>query len=259
MWHYQACGHGRPLILLHGIGMSHAAWRPVLPALAQVRHVIAFDAPGFGLTPPLSDGMLPTASNLASDLIESLSSLGLDMPVDIAGNSMGGTMALEVAKRGRARSVVAISPAGLWQRGISPNVRYVFQGLRSIVRMMPAIARAALRHEAMRELLLSTPLSPGSGTMPEEDAIRVLEDLINARAFETTFSSFEAFSGGQDIRIPLTIAFGQADRILPPAAQRRELLPVHTRWLSPEAWGHVPMWVDPEGVSRLILQGTSQA
>ena len=73
MWHYTETGKGRPLVLLHGIGMSHAAWAAVTPYLSSTRRVIAFDTAGFGLTPPLPDGVLPTVSNLVDGLCESIS------------------------------------------------------------------------------------------------------------------------------------------------------------------------------------------
>jgi pimeloyl-ACP methyl ester carboxylesterase len=63
-WHYQQQGTGRPLILLHGIGMSHSAWRPVMPLLAKHRQVIAFDLPGFGRSAVLADGTIPNAHNI---------------------------------------------------------------------------------------------------------------------------------------------------------------------------------------------------
>jgi pimeloyl-ACP methyl ester carboxylesterase len=110
MWHYTETGSGRPLILLHGIGMSHTAWNAVTPFLRTARHVIAFDIAGFGCTPPLPRGTLPTIPNLVGHLERSIHEVGITVPVDIAGNSLDGTMALEAARRGIARSVVAISP-----------------------------------------------------------------------------------------------------------------------------------------------------
>ena len=103
-----------PCVLLHGIGMSHAAWRAVTPHLSSTRRVIAFDIAGFGSTPALPGGTRPTIANLVEALGASLCELQLELPVDIAGNSLGGTMGLEAARRGIARSVVAISPPCLW-------------------------------------------------------------------------------------------------------------------------------------------------
>ena len=119
VWHYNEAGSGRPLVLLHGIGMSHTAWSAVTPYLRSTRRVIAFDTAGFGST-PLPAGTPPTVHNLVDGLDRSLLEIGIEVPVDIAGNSLGGAMALKAARRGIARSVVAISPAGLWkERGAS--------------------------------------------------------------------------------------------------------------------------------------------
>src|SRR3954447_7178755 len=98
-WRCWTYGSGPALVLLHGIGMSHVAWRAVIPFL-RARRVIAFDIAGFGLTPALPDGAPPTIENLVSALRDSLISLGITVPVDMAGNSLGATMALEAARRG---------------------------------------------------------------------------------------------------------------------------------------------------------------
>src|SRR3954452_15059287 len=113
VWHYSETGSGPPLILLHGIGMSHTAWSAVTPYLCSARRVVAFDIAGFGETPPLPGGAPPTIRHLVDALEVCLDGMGLTVPVDIVGNSLGGTMALEAARRGLARTVVAISPAGL--------------------------------------------------------------------------------------------------------------------------------------------------
>ena len=89
-WHYHESGTGETLVLLHGIGMSHAAWMPVIPYLAKHRRVIAFDLAGFGQSPALPDGLEPTMENLANVLRENLQRLGIQTPVHLAGNSLGG-------------------------------------------------------------------------------------------------------------------------------------------------------------------------
>jgi pimeloyl-ACP methyl ester carboxylesterase len=99
-WHYTATGSGPPLILLHGIGMSHAAWSAVTPYLCATRHVIAFDTAGFGLTPPLSKGTDPTVANLVDGLERSIHELGIGVPVDVAGNSLGGAMGWKRRREG---------------------------------------------------------------------------------------------------------------------------------------------------------------
>lgn len=255
-WHYCETGNGRPLVLLHGIGMSHAAWKAVVPHLSASRRVIAFDTAGFGRTPALSEGTPPTIANLVDALERSIRDLRIDLPVDVAGNSLGGSMALEVARRGIARSVVAISPAGLWRTRGALHVPYVFGALRFMARHFLHLSKASLRAPWMRELMLAVPLSSGSRRMPASDALRALDDLAASPAFEETFDRTRAPFSARDIAVPVTVVFGERDWILPSGSQWRLALPAHTRWIRQPRWGHVPMWVDPVGVARLILEGT---
>jgi pimeloyl-ACP methyl ester carboxylesterase len=257
MWYYSETGSGRPLILLHGIGMSHVAWNAVTPYLASTRRVIAFDTPGFGLTPPLPGGTLPTVPNLVNGLDRSLREMGLEVPVDVVGNSLGGYMALEAARRGMARSVVAISPSGLWRKGPKRYVEYGLKSLRLVARHFPDGLKAAMRMPMLRELALAVPISVGSRHMPVQDALRAVDDLAGSPVFGQTFDNTREPFSGRDIAVPVTVAFGDHDWILPKDCRRRDTLPAHTKWIDREGWGHVPMWVDPVGVSQLILAGAA--
>jgi pimeloyl-ACP methyl ester carboxylesterase len=256
LWHFRESGSGPPLVLLHGLGMSHAAWNAVIPHLSPTRRVIAFDIAGFGSTPPLPEGIAPTITNLAAALDRSIRELGLEPPIDIAGNSLGGTLALEAAKTGLVRRVVAISPAGLWKVHDSLHVKYVFGGLRLLAVHFPGLMKATLERPWLRELALAVPISVGSRRMPAGDALRAVDDLAGATAFEATFAHTRAPFSGAGISVPVTVAFGACDWILPPRSQHGDGLPDETRWHKPSGWGHVPMWVHPEGVARLILEGT---
>jgi pimeloyl-ACP methyl ester carboxylesterase len=258
LWHYSETGLGRPLILLHGIGMSHAAWSAVAPHLSATRRVFAFDIAGFGATPPLPGGTVPTIAHLVDGLERSIHGLGIEVPVDIAGNSLGGTIGLEAARRGLARSVVAISPPGLWTATGPAHVKYVFGLMRFLVRRFPEPLKVALRSPLMREMLLSVPVSSGSRRMPEADAVRAVDDLAAASAFDATFEVTRTPFSAREIGIPVTVAFGRRDWLLTKGARCRDGLPPHTRWMTKPGWGHVPMWVDPVGVAALILEGTGE-
>jgi pimeloyl-ACP methyl ester carboxylesterase len=258
MWHYSETGSGRPVVLLHGIGMSHAVWSPVMPYLSPTRRVIAFDIAGFGRTPPLPGGTPPTIPHLVEGLARSLRQLGVETPVDVAGNSLGGYIALEAATHGIARSVVAISPAGLWRQDHPPHVRYIFGALRFMARRFPTLSRAIVRRPWPRELLLAVPLTPGSRRMPAGDALRALDDLAASPAFDATFDETRTPFSGDGIAVPVTVAFGDRDWILRRQSRHRDRLPSHTRWLRKREWGHVPMWIDPAGVAQLILEGTRE-
>ena len=255
MWHCVESGSGRPLVLLHGIGMSRVVWRPVMPLLSSARRVIAFDIAGFGPTPPLAEGVTPTVAHLADGLEQSLRDLRLRLPIDIAGNSLGGLIALEAARRGLARTVVAISPPGLWNRPPS-HVHHVFRLLRVLVTRFPNVVRAVVTRPSLRELALAIPISTGTRWMPLADAFQVVEDLADATAFEDTFVHTSPAFSASEITVPVTVAFGTRDWMVTSGSRMRSALPPHVRWLEPRGWGHVPMWTDPAGVAALIMEAT---
>jgi pimeloyl-ACP methyl ester carboxylesterase len=276
-WHYNDVGQGRPLILLHGIGMSHVAWKMVLPNLAKERRVLAFDIAGFGSTPALTD-IQQTPANLVASLAETLSKIDEKSQisetyncVDIVGNSLGGYMALEAAKLGklasfRVNSIVALSPAGLWSERFPFRSEIVLQLMRLGVRFLPRPTHALLRRERTRKLLMAIPVSR---EVPEEDAIELVNIFASAPIFASKAAlkgfreSMKApFRGGKTISksIRVTVAFGKRDLLLPPSARLRHEIPEGENVIWREAqedWAHVPMWDDPEGVARFILEGTA--
>lgn len=276
-WHYNDVGQGRPLILLHGIGMSNVAWKRVVPILAKERRVLAFDIAGFGSTPLLPDIQL-TPANLVAALAETLSRMVEERQiseehncVDIVGNSLGGYMALEAAKLGRlasfhVNSVVALSPAGLWRKRFPFRSEIVLQVTRLGVRLLPRLTYALLRREPTRKLLMAIPVSR---EVPEADAVELINIFASAPMFASNAAlknfreSMKApFSGGKTISksVRVTITFGKRDLLLPPAARLRHEIPEDENVIwreGHERWAHVPMWDDPEGVAKLILEGTT--
>jgi pimeloyl-ACP methyl ester carboxylesterase len=108
-------GSGAPLVLLHALGLSSRAWDPVLPALASRFDVIAVDLPGFGDSAPLYGQAEVPPAKLAESVADLLDDLGVTAP-HLAGNSLGGWVALELAARRPVASITLCSPAGLWRR-----------------------------------------------------------------------------------------------------------------------------------------------
>lgn len=254
MWNKLDIGSGRPLILLHGIGMSHKAWNPIIPILSQSRRVIAFDIAGFDDSPKFDLNLEPTIENLVKALAEQLHEIGINEPVDIVGNSMGGWMALEAARIGLASSVVAISPARLWLKSPA-HVKTIFFSLRYVTKLMPWFSRELMKFGICREIFLAVPVSIGGRKISQEDAINSINDFSKASDFERKFSNAGRFIDGKNIKIPLTIAFGSKDWLLTRKdCQIKQELPKQTKWIEPKGWGHVPMWKDPNGVANLILE-----
>jgi len=69
----------------------------------------------------------------------------------------------------------------------------------------------------------------------------------------------QRFRDGQDIDVPVTVAWGDKERLIPAKARLRDELPAHTNYVTLANCGHSPMWDDPELVSRTILEGTEKA
>src|SRR5258708_4796719 len=105
-------GTGSPLVLLHGLGGTWRVWRAVLPALTARHDVLALTLPGHFGASPLPDSKLPTAAALTDWIEGSLDREGI-ASAHVAGSSLGGWLALELARRGRALGVVALAPIGL--------------------------------------------------------------------------------------------------------------------------------------------------
>lgn len=257
IWNRIERGNGRPLVLLHGIGMSNHVWLPILDKLAFHRRVIAFDLPGFGATPPLAAHLNAGVAILAAELIKVLRQMNIEEPVDLVGNSLGGRVALEVARQGSARSVVAISPPGLWPDYLyPPSMALAFLVARLAPGRFSRVTQRLLQDETIRAHLLAIPVAADGRKLTATEAIRCAEDFAYAPGFWQTARSFTKLIDGKGIDVPCVVAYGKQDKLLPSYARQRSRLPPHTVWLEPEGWGHVPMWDDPEGVARLILEGT---
>ncbi|KND60556.1 Beta-ketoadipate enol-lactone hydrolase [Candidatus Burkholderia verschuerenii] len=92
--HYLEQGSGKPLVLIHGVGMQAEAWYPQIDALSRDFRVIAVDMPGHGKSAPLdAHANLPQFVQWASEFIEALDA----GPVNLAGHSMGSLIAAGVA------------------------------------------------------------------------------------------------------------------------------------------------------------------
>lgn len=164
---YARVGRGEPLLLLHGIGHHRQAWDPVVDLLAADRDVIAVDLPGFGASPALPDGLaydLPTTNTVLGALCEALE---LDRP-HVAGNSLGGLLALELGRARLVRSVTALSPAGFWSPAERRYAFGILLTMRHIARRLPLpLVEQLSRTAAGRTALTSTIYARPARRSPE--------------------------------------------------------------------------------------------
>ena len=239
-------GEGQPLVLVHGIGHTWRGWKPMLPLLDRDFDVLAVDMPGFGRSGPLPEGADPTPEALADAVEGAMDDAGFES-AHLAGNSLGGWVCLELARRGRARTVVAISPAGLATEREGAWGRGILRGMRFLARTAPA-PKALLRNPVGRTLFAGPTLGRPWRADPDE-LIEQTELFAGAPGFEATLPhTMNRQARGLDaIRCPVLVLWGTRDVILLPRQGRRfeRLIPdAELRYLS--GLGHVPMSDDPE-------------
>jgi pimeloyl-ACP methyl ester carboxylesterase len=247
-------GTGEPLVLLHGQGLSRRSWDPVVDLLADYFDVIAVDLPGHGESPRQPTGAGNTPSDLARAVAELLDQLAVSTAY-VAGNSVGGWVALELARLGRARTVTALAPGGLWGRRAPVFVRTTLRQARINARIAHRLAPRAPRSRWVRTLFMLQ-LSGHPSKVSYSLAQQAVQDMANAPGFQETLRATErtGFRDGSDIDVPVTVAFGSRDRVLPPViTRRRSQLPSHTRWIEITGAGHVAMFDDPRSVAALLL------
>ncbi|WP_406002137.1 alpha/beta fold hydrolase [Streptomyces sp. NBC_00829] len=250
-------GRGEPLLLLHGIGHHWQAWEPVMDILAAEREVIAIDLPGFGASPALPEGVsydLTTVGSILGSLCEALE---IDRP-HVAGNSLGGLLALELGREKLVRSVTALSPAGFWSEG---ERRYAFGTLltmRRAAQSMPLpLIKGLSRSAAGRAALVSTIYARPGRRSPEAAVAETLA-LREATGFHQTLAAGRGILFTDDVPdVPVTIGWGARDRLLlrRQGVRAKHAIPA-ARLVRLPGCGHVPMNDDPALVARVILDGS---
>jgi pimeloyl-ACP methyl ester carboxylesterase len=208
--------------------------------------VIAVDLPGFGHSPPLREGDVLTPEALAHAVASLLDDLGVER-AHVAGNSLGGWVALELAKAGRALSVAGLCTAGLWSRPLGPRPG---RGVRRVVRRLLPALRTLLRSARVRRLVLR-----GSVAYPERvppaAAVRLVSSYLTSAGYESANLAMReaVFSGFESIRVPVTLAWGDLDRVV----RRPQQTVPEWRTITLHGCGHIPTWDDPAQVARALL------
>ena len=230
--YYRSFGkdHGRPLLLLHGFGVSGYMWQRCIPYLAQQAQVFVLDLPGHGHSRLSGAWQLRAIAPLLALWIEQM---GI-APVRLVGHSMGGAIAVHLTAFAPdlVERLVLVNAAGIPLETTIPTL--CVRSVRSI-------------------------LQPGGGRYP----LRLLGDVLKPRprlfwqaAQELVRSDFRAELASIDV--PTLILWGERDVLLPPALgqQLRNALP-HATFISLPNCGHRPPLSQPELFSRLVLEWLS--
>jgi pimeloyl-ACP methyl ester carboxylesterase len=255
---YERIGSGPPLVLLHGVGHRRQAWYPVIGRLAQHRELFLVDLPGHGESHPLASDGRYVLDVLRDDLVDFLDAHGLDRP-HMAGNSLGGRMALEAGVLGLARSVTALAPAGFWRSAAAFGyTRRLFRTVEALGQRLEPRAPRLVQSTAGRAVMFGW-ITAHPGQLDAERALGDFRGFSRAQpALHALLPAATPFTGRLAADIPVTIAWGSRDFVLPRYQARvaKAVLP-QANHLTLPGCGHVPMSDNPELVADVLLRGST--
>jgi pimeloyl-ACP methyl ester carboxylesterase len=253
---YTRSGAGAPLVLLHGIGSSRHAWDPIVPALAGQFDLLAADLPGFGDSAPLPPETEPGPAALATAVAGLLDDLGITAP-HVAGNSLGGWVALELARIRPVASLTLLSPAGLW-RTVPLYNRVSLRATRWLSQHAAGPLGRLVNYRLGRALVLGQThgrpfrVSPGYARM-------AIAAMGTCPGFDATMkASATGYRSGPPIDAPVTLAFGSRDHLLRRRSRQLGELPPGIRLAALPHCGHVPMADDPAAIAALITASAAR-
>ena len=254
-------GAGSPMVLLHGFSDTWRTWELVLPALERRHDVLAPTLLGHAGGPPV--GEEPNIERIAEAIERSMDEAGFET-AHLVGNSLGGYVALQLAARGRARSVVAFAPAGGWLEGDGSfgetldRQAATIEALRVMAPQAPALlATLDGRRRATASITVNF----------EHIRVELIAHLMLGAACSTAALPLieHAHRNGwriepERIACPVRVVWGTEDRLLPwPAAAARfrgEWLP-HADWIELDEVGHCPQLDVPVEAAELIAGFTA--
>ncbi len=251
-------GSGDPLLLLHGMGSSRRDFAAVVPPLRAHFDVLNADLPGVGRSPHLE--RRPTVSAVTDAVERTLDEEGVGR-VHVLGNSLGARVALELAVRNRALSVVAIAPSGLnvpqerVVQGIGMGTARV--ALRTADPLIAPLSRSAVGRAALLAPLKARPWSTS-----REETIGAREGFSESRDFWRTLLwslMLDVPRGLDRIDCPVTLVQGVADWVASGQTVRYLPLIPGARFHPLLMAGHAPQSDRPAAIARLVLETARRA
>jgi len=249
-----------PLVLIHGLGSAATAFKPIIPALAQSFRVITVDLPGHGQS-AYSKGQAMDPKSLGRAVFESVEREYGIKKFHVAGNSLGGWIALEMAadQPQRIDSLTGLAPAGLW---LKPAAEREMKEARSyyVARLFRPFIRIGLNSKLLRWIGFAT-VSPGWRNLNYETCYEAAHAMLNCPGYFPAWDGMlsRRFDAQVSPTVAVTILFGDTDNTLPfPISQERSLAPAHSSWMVIDNCGHAPMWDYPQLIAKIIKETTER-
>ena len=252
-------GSGEPMLLLHPFMMSQSVWKTVAPLIAETGRyeVLAPTMPGHN--GGIKGRLFLDTAELADDMERRLDALGWDT-AHIVGNSLGGWVAFELERRGRARTLTAIAPAGGWHWYTPAKFEIVFKFVAGLPVWLiaKALGLRALRLPFARQVAY-VPISATPQGLSDADLRDIIDDVSHCPAYYQLLVKSLMLPGLQelaDARTPTHLVICEKDRVLPTPRFTRHFtnhLPENTLVTTLDGVGHIPMFEAPGRIADLIV------
>jgi pimeloyl-ACP methyl ester carboxylesterase len=252
-------GSGEPVLLLHPFLLSQAVWEDVAQQLADTGHyeVFAPTMAGHNGGPPAGTWFLSSAV-LADHVERQMDELGWKT-AHIVGNSLGGWVAFELERRGRARSVTGIAPGGGWTRWSPVKFEVIAKFILGIPLLLLAwlFGRRVLRLPFSR-YLATYAISGSPEGVSDQQLHSIIDDVAHCPAYFQLLVKAAQMPGLRELAlnaVPAHLVICEKDRILPAPRFSRHFmthLPDDHQVTKLEGVGHVPMYEAPERITEVI-------
>jgi pimeloyl-ACP methyl ester carboxylesterase len=253
-------GSGEPILLLHPFMMSQNVWKYVAPLIAETGRYEVLAPTMRGHNGGAKGSPFLDSSMLADDIERRLDALGWST-AHIVGNSLGGWVAFELERRGRARTLTGIAPAGGWHWYTPAKFEIVFKFIAGLPVWLGTklLGERALKLPFDKQLAF-VPISASPDSLNDADLPDIIDDVRHCPAYYQLLIKSLLLPGLMEIaegRAPTHLVICEKDRVLPHPRFTRHFtkhLPETTKVTHLDNVGHIPMFEAPELIADVILE-----
>jgi pimeloyl-ACP methyl ester carboxylesterase len=257
-------GSGAPMVLLHPFIMSQSVWKKVVPLIAGTGRYEVYAPTMLGHNGGRKGPIFLDSASMADDIERRMDDLGWET-AHIVGNSLGGWVAFELERRGRARTLTGIAPAGGWTHFTPVKFEIVGKFLAGapVYVVVKAFGDKVLKLPFTR-WLSHLAVSATPERLSDEDLADIIDDVEHCPAYYQLLVKSLTLPGLLELAegtSPTHLVICEKDRVLPHPRFTRHFttqLPKDTKVTHLDDVGHIPMFEAPQRVADLIVDFTDQ-
>jgi pimeloyl-ACP methyl ester carboxylesterase len=257
-------GSGEPMLLLHPFILSQNVWKRVAPLIADTGRYEVFAPTMAGHNGGARGNFLLDTATLADDVERRLDALGWGT-AHLVGNSLGGWVSFELERRGRARTLTGIAPAGGWNHFTPAKFEIVgkFLAAAPVFAVCKLLGKRAAKFPFARQIAYPA-VSATADSLTDEDVLELIDDAGHCSAYYQMLVKSVTLPGLLELaktRTPTHLVICEKDRVLPTPRYTRlftEQLPSNTKVSTLDGVGHVPMYEAPQRIADVITEFVDQ-